>query len=99
MTRKAAVSLVTSPLFPLILLTRIDPDETPNSGNEIVMLGFDSATAERTNNVTFTSQSADWSGGSEGLWPTLCISIDFSSMKIEGEKLIGDVGEDALGAD
>lgn len=99
LTRKLVVTRVTSSMFPLNFATRIEPDDTPNSGNETVMLGLGSATIERTKSVTFTIQSAFWSGGIEGRWPSLWISIDFSSIKREGEKVIGDVGGDDTGAD
>ncbi len=42
-----------------------------------------SIVAERNARVTFTSQSAVWTGGFENDWPSLNMSIEVSSMNIE----------------
>ena len=72
----------------------ISSDLIFNSGNEIIMEGFFTACAERTVKLTLTIQSAVWSGGIDGFWPSRKISMDLSSKKSDGPAVTVDVGDE-----
>ena len=67
-----------------------------SSGKVITILILSNDSVDRKARVTFTSQSAVSLGEIEGFCPTFDISIDFSSTKTDGLKVIDETDDEVL---